>query len=140
VLISSHVLSEVQQTVDDVVIIARGRLVHTGPLQGLAGEPGTLVSSPDVSLLRPALDRAGLDVSAADGAAGDTLVVRRSTPRQVGDVAHAAGARLHLLAPAQDDLETAFLRMVSEAERAGEVAQQAADQPVAATASTGELS
>src|SRR5690606_26228300 len=35
VLVSSHVLSEVQQTVDDVVIIARGRLVHASPLADL---------------------------------------------------------------------------------------------------------
>jgi ABC-2 type transport system ATP-binding protein len=140
VLISSHVLSEVQQTVDDVVIIAKGRLVHTGPLMGLAGEPGTLVRSPDLPALRQALVDAGLTVETHEtrGEGGDgeepehgregadgTLVVRRSTPSQVGDVAHAAGARLHLLATAQDDLETAFLRMVSEAERAGEVARQA---------------
>jgi ABC-2 type transport system ATP-binding protein len=119
VLVSSHVLSEVQQTVDDVVIIARGRLVHTGPVMGLAGEPGTLVRSPDVALLRPALSRAGLVVEDhADGA----IVVRGAAPSQVGDVAHAVGARLHLLSTAQDDLETAFLRMVSQAERAAEVA------------------
>jgi ABC-2 type transport system ATP-binding protein len=122
VLISSHVLSEVQQTVDDVVIIARGRLVHTGPVMGLAGEPGTLVRSPDRALLEPALTRAGLSVEAGDDGA---LVVRQATPSQVGDVAYAAGARLHLLATTQDDLETAFLRMVSEAERAGEMARQA---------------
>jgi ABC-2 type transport system ATP-binding protein len=121
VLISSHVLSEVQQTVDDVVIIARGRLVHTGPLMGLAGEPGTQVSSPDVGMLGPALARTGLTVERRDD---DSLVVRGASPQQVGDVAHAVGARLHLLAPTQDDLETAFLRMVSEAERAGETADR----------------
>jgi ABC-2 type transport system ATP-binding protein len=120
VLISSHVLSEVQQTVDDVVIIARGRLVHTGPLLGLAGEPGTLVRSPDLEVLQPALARTGLSVErAADG-----LVVRSASPQQVGDVAHAVGARLHLLTRTEDDLETAFLRMVSEAERAGEKAAE----------------
>ncbi|HET8616537.1 MAG TPA: ATP-binding cassette domain-containing protein [Actinomycetales bacterium] len=119
VLISSHVLSEVQQTVDDVVIIARGRLVHTGPLRGLAGEPGTLVRSPDADVLQPALARTGLVVERdADG-----LVVRGASPQEVGDVAHAVGARLHLLSRTEDDLETAFLRMVSEAERAGEMAQ-----------------
>jgi ABC-2 type transport system ATP-binding protein len=117
VMISSHVLSEVQQTVDDVVIIARGRLVHTGPIMGLAGEPGTLVRSPDADLLRPALTRAGLAVEPRDDG---TLLVRGGTPSQVGDVAHAVGARLHLLSGAQDDLETAFLRMVSQAERAAE--------------------
>jgi ABC-2 type transport system ATP-binding protein len=133
VLISSHVLSEVQQTVDDVVIIARGRLVHTGPVMGLAGEPGTMVRSPDLALLRPALARAGLVVEDQDGGA---VVVRGAAPSQVGDVAHAVGARLHLLATAQDDLETAFLRMVSQAERAAEVAP-AAGPSVPATASAG---
>jgi ABC-2 type transport system ATP-binding protein len=72
-------------------------------------------------VLEPALSRAGLAVEAGDDG---TLVVRHATPSQVGDVAHAAGARLHLLSTTQDDLETAFLRMVSEAERAGELAQQ----------------
>jgi ABC-2 type transport system ATP-binding protein len=117
VLISSHVLSEVQQTVDDVVIIARGRLVHTGPIMGLAGEPGTLVRSPDLAVLQPALVGAGMLAEARDDGA---LVVRGRSPSQVGDVAHAAGARLHLLSTTQDDLETAFLRMVSQAERASE--------------------
>jgi ABC-2 type transport system ATP-binding protein len=142
VLISSHVLSEVQQTVDDVVIIARGRLVHTGPLRGLAGEPGTLVRSPELDVLEPALARAGHRVAhAPDGG----LLVHGTSPQEVGDVAHAVGARLHLLAPAEDDLETAFLRMVSEAERAGELAQRSPvaeepRQPVAVGDQTGDAS
>jgi hypothetical protein len=96
-------------------------------------------------VLEPALARAGLDVERQPSGGHDgSIVVRRSTPQQVGDIAHAVGARLHLLAPAQDDLETAFLRMVSEAERAGEVAQQApfaAAEPVAvATGQKGDAS
>ena len=49
VLVSSHVLAEVQHTVDDVVIIARGRLVHASSLAELAelAEPETYVESPD---------------------------------------------------------------------------------------------
>jgi ABC-2 type transport system ATP-binding protein len=134
VLISSHVLSEVQQTVDDVVIIARGRLVHDGPIMGLAGEPGTLVRSPDMDVLRPALLRAGLLVEARDDG---TLVVRGGATSKVGDVAHAAGARLHLLSGTQDDLETAFLRMVSEAERAADQAPvPGPDRTVPATAAS----
>ncbi len=114
VLVSSHVLSEVQQTVDDVVILARGRLVHTGPLESLSGEPGVRVVSPDSEALGAALTAAGLRAQTeADGA----LVVRGCPPDRVGDLAYAAGARLHLLAPLEPDLETAFLRMVDEAER-----------------------
>ena len=128
ILVSSHVLSEVQQTVDDVVILARGRLVHTGPLDSLSGEPGVRVVTPDVDALSAALTAAGLrpepepgpepsaQVAAGSEVAG-ALVVRGCAPEQVGDVAFAAGVRLHLLAPLEHDLETAFLRMVDEAER-----------------------
>ncbi|WP_460460034.1 ABC transporter ATP-binding protein [Angustibacter peucedani] len=114
VLVSSHVLSEVQQTVDDVVVLARGRLVHTGPLASLAGEPGVELRSPDLEAARTALAAAGAVVE--DGRPG-SLVVRGRTPDQVGDVVHAAGVPLHLLAPVHQDLETTFLRMVSAAEQ-----------------------
>ncbi len=124
VLVSSHVLSEVQQTVDDVVILARGRLVHTGPLDSLSGDPGVRVVSPDADALGAALTTAGLPPQAQpDGA----LVVRGCTPERVGDVAFGAGVRLHLLAPLERDLETAFLRMVDEAER--RIDRERATQP-----------
>lgn len=42
VLVSSHVLAEVEQTVDDVVIIARGRLVHQGTLGEVTGDGESL--------------------------------------------------------------------------------------------------
>jgi ABC-2 type transport system ATP-binding protein len=114
VLVSSHVLSEVQQTVDDVVILARGRLVHTGPLDSLSGEPGVRVHSPDAALLTSTLTGAGLSVEQAPD---HGLVVRGCEPARVGDLAHQVGARLHLLAPLEHDLETAFLHMVDDAER-----------------------
>ena len=51
VLVSSHVLSEVEQTVDDVVIIARGRLVHASSLAQLEAmaRPAVRISSPDAA-------------------------------------------------------------------------------------------
>ncbi len=53
VLVSSHVLSEVQQTVDDVVVIARGRLVRQGSLASLdAGPTAVLVRTPTPAPLR----------------------------------------------------------------------------------------
>jgi ABC-2 type transport system ATP-binding protein len=125
VLVSSHVLSEVQQTVDDVVILARGRLVHTGPVNSLSGEPGVRVLSPDAGALAEALQGAGLKPEPYDGG----LVVRGCPPERVGDLAFEAGARLHLLAPLEHDLETAFLRMVDEAER--RIDRERAHQPSA---------
>ena len=63
VLISSHLLAEVEQTVEDVVIIANGHLVREGTMQALHGEPAALVRSPEPALLAQALDRAGLAAS-----------------------------------------------------------------------------
>ena len=66
VLISSHLLAEVAQTVDDVVIIANGRSVAQGPISDLQGEPTVLVRTPDRDELASALLAAGV-VSEEDG-------------------------------------------------------------------------
>jgi ABC-2 type transport system ATP-binding protein len=114
VLVSSHVLSEVQQTVDDVVIIARGRLVHTSSLAGLAGtsERTVRVVSPDRSGLLAALQGAGLKAGELDGA----VRVDGVTPAEVGRVAHGAGLELHELRSEDEGLEQTFLRLVANGE------------------------
>jgi ABC-2 type transport system ATP-binding protein len=113
VLLSSHVLSEVQQTVDDVVVLARGRLVHAGPLSSLGGEHGVRLISPQADAVADLAQQRGLRVQRQDGA----LVVLGVDADHVGDLAFEVGARVHLLAPLASDLEATFLRMVSEAER-----------------------
>jgi len=115
VLVSSHVLAEVAQTVDDVVVIHRGRLVQQGPVQSLtAAGTGVLVRTPRPDVLRTALDRAGLTaVEAPDGA----LVVDGGEAAQVGEIAFAAGVPLHELAPRSTSLEEAFLALTTDAPR-----------------------
>jgi ABC-2 type transport system ATP-binding protein len=109
VVISSHVLSEVQQTVDDVVVIARGRLVRQGSLADLEGGPAAvLVRTPTPALLRDAL--ASYAVTEVDG----RLRVEGGTTDEVGHLAHAAGVELHELTAEANDLEKVFLRMTSE--------------------------
>ena len=109
VVISSHVLSEVQQTVDDVVVIARGRLVRQGSLADLEGGPAAvLVRTPTPNLLRDAL--ASYAVTEVDG----RLRVEGGTTDEVGHLAHAAGVELHELTAEANDLEKVFLRMTSE--------------------------
>jgi ABC-2 type transport system ATP-binding protein len=109
VVISSHVLSEVQQTVDDVVVIARGRLVRQGALADLEGGPAAvLVRTPTPTLLRDAL--ASYAVTEVDG----RLRVEGGTTDEVGHLAHAAGVELHELTAEASDLEKVFLRMTSE--------------------------
>ena len=72
VLLSSHVLSEAAQTVDDVVVIHKGRLVRQGSIDELAqlGSGGVLVSTPTRERLAAAVQRAGGRVEYQDGAAG----------------------------------------------------------------------
>ncbi|RMI05074.1 ABC transporter ATP-binding protein, partial [Cellulomonas triticagri] len=77
VLVSSHVLSEVQQTVDDVVIIAGGRLVHASTLAelGALAEPRVRVASPDAAGLDALVARAGWRRAAGTGAPGAAELV-----------------------------------------------------------------
>jgi ABC-2 type transport system ATP-binding protein len=111
VLVSSHVLAEVAQTVDDVVVIHRGRMVTQGPVSQLTGRGTVLVRTPRTAELRAALDRAGLAVtSGGDG----VLTVDTSDAARVGELAHAAGVPLHELTPVASSLEEAFLELTSE--------------------------
>jgi ABC-2 type transport system ATP-binding protein len=110
VLVSSHVLAEVAQTVDDVVVIHRGQLVQQGPVQALTSA-GVLVRSPRSDALRTALYNEGLTATETpDGA----LVVEGSDAARIGDIAFAAGVPLHELSPRATSLEEAFLALTSD--------------------------
>jgi ABC-2 type transport system ATP-binding protein len=107
--VSSHVLSEVQQTADDVVVIAAGRLAYSGPIDRLRASDGTLVDSPERERLAEALRARGWTVLPR----GDGLNVEGPPPTEVGAAAHAAGLPLSLLAPAGESVEQAYLRLVA---------------------------
>jgi ABC-2 type transport system ATP-binding protein len=128
VLVSSHVLSEVQQTVDDVVIIAGGRLVHASTLAELSGlaEPRVRVASPDAAALDSLVARAGWQ-RAADGVpvAGVAELVGTDVA-SVGRAAFAAGLELHELATHGVGLEDVFLRLTAPAPAAAHGAHAAA--------------
>ncbi|MGZ4501702.1 MAG: ABC transporter ATP-binding protein [Nocardioidaceae bacterium] len=112
VLVSSHVLTEVQQTVDDVVVIARGKLVRQGTLASLeAGPSAVLVRTPTPDALVAALG-GGYAETLADG----RLRVTGCTPEQVGHLAHTHGVELHELSLEASDLEQLFLAMTSGSE------------------------
>ena len=115
VLISSHVLSEVQQTVDDVIIIARGRLVHASSLAELAGltTRRVLVTSPDADrLAKLVAERWPTQVEPA-GTPG-SLLISDVDPASVGAAAFAAGVELHELAGRDVGLEDIFLRLTGD--------------------------
>ncbi|HSP65044.1 MAG TPA: ATP-binding cassette domain-containing protein [Candidatus Deferrimicrobium sp.] len=113
VLISSHLLSEVEQTVDHVVIIARGRLVHEGTLEQLRGRGATavVVETPAPDQLSRAL--AAMDLAVAPFTGG--LTVSGATAAEVGHAAWEAGVELHGLREERSSLESVFLELTEQA-------------------------
>ena len=114
VLVSSHVLSEVEQTVDDVVIIAQGRLVRACPLSELtAGHSHVIVRTPSPQQLADALaaHAPGARVTAEDGA----MHVVDADAATIGRIAFAAQVELHELSPSSSDLEEVFLALTGGA-------------------------
>jgi ABC-2 type transport system ATP-binding protein len=108
ILVSSHVLSEVAQTADRVVIIHRGKLIQQATVaEVLAGAQGaTRVRTPDARL-RDLLAAKGASVSSLEGGA---LAVD-FPPEQVGELAAANGIVLHELTVEQATLEEVFLEL-----------------------------
>lgn len=111
VLVSSHVLGEVQHTVDDVIIIANGRLVHASTLDELASlaEPGTYAESPHPERLDRLVTSRGWSATTA----GHGTLIHGVTSADIGAAAHADGLELHQLTPRGTDLEQVFLRLTT---------------------------
>jgi ABC-2 type transport system ATP-binding protein len=115
ILVSSHVLSEVQQTVDDVVIIARGRLVRASTLSDLEGAPSVVARSPRAVALVDTLRSAGLDARISpDHPGGDVVLVTTPDTAAVGHAAYGAGIELHELRAESSDLERIFLQLTGD--------------------------
>jgi ABC-2 type transport system ATP-binding protein len=114
VLISSHVLAEVAQTVDQVLIISRGRLVIESPLAELTARAGgaVRVRGTDLQRLAVALRAEDLQVTSS---ADQALLVHGASSERVGEIAFAAGIPVHELVADGGSLEEIFLELTSEA-------------------------
>ncbi len=114
VLVSSHVLAEVAQTVDDVVVISRGRLTYGGSIEEFthrAGGDRVRVRAADLGDLVPALEAAGAEVQRTEG---DALLVGRLAAGRIGELALEQRVALHELAPQGASLEEVFLELTAE--------------------------
>jgi ABC-2 type transport system ATP-binding protein len=111
VFVSSHLLAEMAQTVDRLVVIDRGRLVREGPVEAITSSVAqdVLVRSPDAARLGPALVAAGATVSAGDDSAA--ISVAGLPIERVGEIAATEGAVLHELRGREASLEEAFLQL-----------------------------
>jgi ABC-2 type transport system ATP-binding protein len=114
VLVSSHVLGEVQASVDDVVVIARGRLVHESSLEDLVAlaDPRVRVVAPDLAAFASMARRSGWAVE-EDPVTG-SLVVTGASPAEVGAAAYRERLEIHGLAEEGGSLEAVFLRLTAE--------------------------
>jgi ABC-2 type transport system ATP-binding protein len=113
VFVSSHLLSEMALTAQDLVVIGRGKLIaqsSTEEFVAKATENTVLVRSPHLAVLRGALTGPGVHVRDD----GDSLVVSGMDPAHIGELAAAKGAVLHELSPQRGSLEEAFIQLTGD--------------------------
>jgi ABC-2 type transport system ATP-binding protein len=112
ILVSSHVLAEVAQTVHEVVIIHRGRLVRHAAMAEVESMAAgaTIVRSPDAARLGSLLADAGVEVRVE----GDGRLAVSVEPERVGELAAAHGVVLHELTAQRATLEEVFLELTGE--------------------------
>lgn len=112
ILVSSHVLAEVAQTVHEVVIIHRGRLVRHAAMADVESMAAgaTIVRSPDAATLGSLLADAGVEVQVQ----GDGRLAVSAEPERVGEIAAANGVVLHELTAQRATLEEVFLELTGE--------------------------
>jgi len=119
VLVSSHLLSEVEQTVDRVVIVGAGKLVRQGSMDELragAGGGDVLVRSPQAGALAELLRTAGTTVTSTDGVP-DGLTVTGLTTEEIGARAFRGGVELHELHARTSGLEEVYFRLTAGSEQ-----------------------
>jgi ABC-2 type transport system ATP-binding protein len=134
VFVSSHLMSEMENTADHLLVIGRGKLIAdctVGEFIARNSVQAVRVRTPQPEALAKLVTAAG--GSAVAAADGDAIVVRGLYAEQVGDLAFDNAVRLHELAPAQASLEEAFMELTSSSVefRAG-VQDPQAGQPVPA--------
>ena len=113
VFVSSHVLAEVAQTVDQVVIINTGRLVAFSPLAALTAQlvGAVRVRAPGAVRLQRALEAEGIRSTLLDG---NELSVEGAASARVGEIAFAAGVPVHELMAESSSLEDVFLELTAK--------------------------
>jgi ABC-2 type transport system ATP-binding protein len=116
VLVSSHVLSEVEQLVDRVVVINKGRLVREGTLDEVAGGEGSVVTvrTPQADALLALFGERMAGGVRADRAEADLVRVWGLDVAEVGRIASAAGLEIHELGSERSSLEDIFFALTGD--------------------------
>lgn len=115
ILVSSHLLAEMEHLADDLIVIAKGALVTTGTVKDL------LMAATAVSVRTPTPDRMWKTLESTDAVIQQdpdgALMVRGITSAEIGERASAAGITLHELASRSGSLEDMFLGWTTVADR-----------------------
>jgi len=130
ILVSSHVLAEVAQIADEVIIIAKGKLVAQAGVDELttSREHSTRVATPQLDRLVSVLSSRGVPTLPLGN---NQLIARGISPEELGELASASGIVLHELVAQQSNLEEVFLELTSPGSTVSSVAQ-----PFSATSTT----
>jgi ABC-2 type transport system ATP-binding protein len=113
VFVSSHLMSEMENTADHLIVIGRGRLISDCSVAEFIASnsvQSVRVRTPDPLPLVEAITRTGGRAMAADDGA---IVVQGLTAPQIGDLAFGARVPLHELAASQASLEEAFMELTA---------------------------
>lgn len=113
VFVSSHLLSEMALTAQELVVIGRGKLISqctTEEFVAQATEDTVLVRSPQLALLRSALGQHGATVRDE----GESLIVSGMDIAKIGELAAEKSAVLHELSPQRGSLEEAFIQLTGD--------------------------
>ena len=113
VLVSSHLMSEMEETAEHVIVIGRGKLIADASMSDFMLQSASRhvrVISPQATELVPLLERADASISRSED--GVLLVTGIEAPA-IGDLAADNGIRLHELSPRRASLETAFMELTS---------------------------
>jgi ABC-2 type transport system ATP-binding protein len=130
VFVSSHLMSEMENTADHLIVIGRGRLIADSSVAEFIERnsvQAVRVRTPQADALVAAIRRAGGQVAAA----GEAIVIHGLAADKVGDLAYENGIRLHELAVAQASLEEAYMEQTAasvEFRAGGPAVEQAEEQ------------
>jgi ABC-2 type transport system ATP-binding protein len=113
VIVSSHLMSEMENTADHLLVIGRGNLIADCSMADFIGRSSgqaILVRTPQ----REELARAVIAAGGTASASGEDLAVRGLAEEQVAEIAFANGVRVHRLSPSRVSLEQAFMELTAD--------------------------
>ncbi|NNF68214.1 MAG: ABC transporter ATP-binding protein, partial [Acidimicrobiia bacterium] len=119
VVVSSHLMSEIQAMADDLVVIRFGKLLYSGSLDGLMDDAvERVIAEPehrsDLPQMLDAVESQGWSHDSTDGIVSIELPADRSA--DIDRLAHATGINLRQLTPQRDNLEDLFLRLTGSSD------------------------